>query len=540
MVHSCTVFDCAIGMAYMLLGKEDLLATAVPILRAYHQTSPLTAVELQHLPTLIAMRWCTSVAIAAHQMAQEPDNAYLAVSQSGAWAALAQWWQMDPQTSQHAFQQAINPERSQAELLHLRRQYLNPSLSISYSKPLKIVRGSGVFLYDEAGRPFLDLVNNVCHVGHCHPRVVRALSEQAAVLNTNTRYLHDNIVTLAQRLTATLPDPLSVCFFVNSGSEANDLALRLARTHTGQIDTLVLDGAYHGNLTSLIEISPYKFDGRGGQGAPAHIHKLLMPDPYRGPYKGYSTETGQQYAQHVQETISHIQNEGRGIAAFIAESVLGCGGQIVLPDGYFQAAFQYVREAGGVCIADEVQVGFGRVGTHFWGFQTQDAVPDIVTMGKPFGNGHPLAAVVTTPEIAASFNNGMEYFNTFGGNPVSCAVGTAVLDIIHDEQLQQNALHVGSYLLAGLRDLQIHYPLIGDVRGLGLFIGIELVRDPDTLEPAAAEASHLVNQMKERSILLSTDGPLHNVIKIKPPIILSQENADFLLSELNAVLGELL
>jgi Ser/Thr protein kinase RdoA (MazF antagonist) len=351
MVHSCTVFDCAIGMAYMLLGKEDLLATAVPILRAYHQTSPLTAVELQHLPTLIAMRWCTSVAIAAHQMAQEPDNAYLAVSQSGAWAALAQWRQMDPQTSQHAFQQAINPERSQAELLHLRRQYLNPSLSISYSKPLKIVRGSGVFLYDEAGRPFLDLVNNVCHVGHCHPRVVRALSEQAAVLNTNTRYLHDNIVTLAQRLTATLPSPLSVCFFVNSGSEANDLALRLARTHTGQLDTLVLDGAYHGNLTSLIEISPYKFDGRGGQGAPAHIHKLLMPDPYRGPYKGYSTETGQQYAQHVQETIADIQNEGRGIAAFIAESVLGCGGQIVLPDGYFQAAFQYVREAGGVCIA---------------------------------------------------------------------------------------------------------------------------------------------------------------------------------------------
>jgi 4-aminobutyrate aminotransferase-like enzyme len=476
------------------------------------------------------------VAVAAQQMAEEPDNEYLAVSQAGAWAALARWRQIEPDRAYQAFQ-AASTERDHDQLRQLRRQYLGPSLSLSYSKPLKIVRGSGVYLYDEAGRPYLDLVNNVCHVGHCQPRVVRALSQQAAVLNTNSRYLHDNIVTLAERLTATLPEPLSVCFFVNSGSEANDLALRLARTHTEQQDTLVLDGAYHGNLTSLIEISPYKFDGPGGKGAAPHVHKVAMPDTYRGPYKSSDPEAGRKYAAQVQEVLHWIQAQGRGIAAFMVESLLGCGGQIVLPDGYLQAAFAQVRAAGGVCIADEVQVGFGRVGTHFWGFQTQGVVPDIVTMGKPFGNGHPLAAVVTTPEIAASFHNGMEYFNTFGGNPVSCAVGLAVLDVIGDERLQENALNVGNYLLDGLRNLQNKHALIGDVRGLGLFIGIELVRDRHTLEPAAEEASHIVNQMKERGILLSTDGPLHNVIKIKPPIIFSIENADFLLRELDAVLS---
>jgi 4-aminobutyrate aminotransferase-like enzyme len=261
-----------------------------------------------------------------------------------------------------------------------------------------------------------------------------------------------------------------------------------------------------------------------------------MPDVYRGRYKADDPEAGQKYAAYLQAAIAQIQAQGRGLAAFIAESLLGCGGQIVLPAGYLRAAFTYVHQAGGVCIADEVQVGFGRVGSHFWGFQTQDVVPDIVTMGKPFGNGHPLAAVVTTPEIAASFHNGMEYFNTFGGNPVSCTVGLAVLDVIRDEKLQENTLTVGKYLLAELRALQDKHALIGDVRGLGLFIGIELVRDRHTLEPAAEEASRIVNQMKERGILLSTDGPLHNVIKIKPPLVLSQENADFLLRELDALL----
>ncbi len=435
--------------------------------------------------------------------------------------------------------EAFPPEqRSSRDILSSRREHIGRSLSVSYQRPLKIVRGHMQYLYDDEGRAFLDAVNNVPHVGHSHPRVVAASHRQMAVLNTNTRYLHDNLVDYAERLCTKLPDPLSVCFFVNSGSEANDLALRLSRCYTGQNDLLILDGAYHGNLTSLIDISPYKFDGPGGAGAPSHVHKMPLPDPYRGSYKGYSAATGAQYADHVRACIESVSESGRGISAFIAESLPGCGGQIVLPVGYFKEAFRHVRAAGGLCIADEVQVGFGRVGTHFWGFETQDAVPDIVTLGKPIGNGHPLGAVVTTPEIAGAFDNGMEYFNTFGGNPVSCAIGLAVLDVIEEEELQANALEVGGYLLEGLRALAPEHPVIGDVRGLGLYVGVELVLARDTLEPAGNQASYVANRMRDHGVLISTDGPFHNVLKIKPPLVFNRKNADYLLHCLGKVLEE--
>jgi 4-aminobutyrate aminotransferase-like enzyme len=264
-----------------------------------------------------------------------------------------------------------------------------------------------------------------------------------------------------------------------------------------------------------------------------------MPDPYRGLYRGDDEGNGRRYAQHAQEIIEKLQREGKGIAGFIGEPLLGCGGQIVPTEGFFQALFPLVRAAGGVCIADEVQVGFGRVGTHMWAFQTQGVVPDIVTLGKPIGNGHPLAAVVTTPEIAESFANGMEYFNTFGGNPVSCAVGLAVLDVLEQENLQENARVVGNLLLDGLRNLQAQFPLIGAVRGLGLYIGAELVCDRQTLEPAAEEASYIANRMRDKGILISTDGPLHNVLKIKPPLVFSEANADFLVETLGEILEEL-
>ncbi|MEZ4707059.1 MAG: aminotransferase class III-fold pyridoxal phosphate-dependent enzyme [Caldilineaceae bacterium] len=428
--------------------------------------------------------------------------------------------------------------RTQAELIAARRHKLGKSLSTSYKRHLHIVSGRGQYLYDETGRPYLDGVNNVCHVGHAHPHVAAAGQRQMAVLNTNTRYLHDNLVDYVERLTATLPDPLSVCFLVCSGSEANELALRLARTYTNQRDIITVDAAYHGNTQALIEISPYKFGGPGGQGAPPYVHTALMPDPYRGPFKGYGQEAGHGYAKNVGRLIAEIQARGHGPAAYICESVLGCGGQIVLPNGYLDAAYLLVRGAGGVCIADEVQVGFGRVGSHMWGFELQGVVPDIVTMGKPIGNGHPLAAVVTTPAIADAFANGMEYFNTFGGNPVSCAIGLAVLDVIEQEGLQQNALAVGNYLLAQLEPLKEKYALVGDVRGKGLFIGIELVLDRATLEPAPRHASYIVERAKELGILLSTDGPLHNVIKFKPPIVFTQANADFMVRVLDEVLQD--
>ena len=425
------------------------------------------------------------------------------------------------------------PQPAQTQLLARRKAHLGPSLSIAYRQPLTMVRGAGQFLYDIDGQPFLDAVNNVPHVGHAHPRVVAAARRQDAVLNTNTRYLHDNIVRYAERLTATLPDPLEVCFFVCSGSEANELAIRMARAHTGQRDIVTLDGAYHGNTSSLVDLSPYKHAGPGGSGPPPWVHVACMPDPYRGPHAG-NEDAAARYAEDVARCCA----EAAGVAAFIAEPLLGCGGQIVPPGGYLARAFDHVHSAGGVCIADEVQIGFGRAGSHFWAFDAMEAVPDIVTLGKPIGNGYPLAAVVTTRAVADSFANGMEYFNTFGGNPVASAVGLAVLDVIEEEDLQANAHVVGARLLASLRELLPRHDLIGDVRGLGLYVGVELVLDPVTLEPAANEASYTINRMRDHGILMSTDGPLHNVLKLKPPMCFSAADADRLVETLDRILGE--
>ena len=418
----------------------------------------------------------------------------------------------------------------------LREIHIAPSFSLSYTDPLHIVRGEGQYLYDADGKQYLDAVNNIQHVGHCHPKVVAAATAQYQKLNTNTRYLDETIVNYAQALTDKLPDGLDICFFTNSGSEANDLALRIARHVTQSKETIVLDAAYHGNLSSLIEISPYKHDGPGGSGAPDFVHTIPMPDPFRGKYRG--EESGKEYANEVQIAIDKIQESGKRVSVFIAESLMGCGGQLVPPRGFLKESFQKVSKAGGLCIADEVQIGFGRMGDHFWGFETQDVIPDIVTMGKSMGNGHPLSAVVTIKAIAEKFNNGMEYFNSFGGNPVSCAVGHAVLNVIEDEDLQQNAKDVGDYLKSMLNELKVKYPIIGDVRGFGLFLGIELVRDPQSLEPADKEADQIVNSMKEKGILISTDGPDHNVLKIKPPLVFAKDNAIQLVETLNGVLNE--
>ena len=423
------------------------------------------------------------------------------------------------------------------QLLELRKKYLSPSLSLSYDKPLHIVRAKGQFLYDSKGDRYLDAVNNIQHVGHCHPKVVSAASEQYGILNTNTRYLDETVINYAKDLTNYLPNGLTTCFFTNSGSESNDLALRLARTATDSKETIVLDGAYHGHVSSLIDISPYKHNSKGGSGPPSYVHTLPMPDSYRGKYRGDEALTG--YIDELKNILYSIKKNGKNISAFVVESIMGCGGQLILPDGFLERAFELVREEGGVCIADEVQIGFGRVGSKFWGFETANVQPDIVTMGKSMGNGHPLSVVVTKKQIADKFNNGMEYFNSFGGNPVSCAVGKAVLNVIEDEKLQQNAHKVGEYLLKELKQLQGEFPLIGQVRGMGLFIGIELIKEKSKLIPAHVEAEKVVNEMMRKRILLSTDGPDHNVIKIKPPMVFSTENADELVLNLSEVLGNM-
>ena len=423
-------------------------------------------------------------------------------------------------------------------IIATRQDHLNPSMSISYSTPLHIQRGYMHHLYDENGLAYLDCVNNVPHVGHSNPRIVKAAQRQLAVLNTNTRYLHNTITDYVQRLCDTLPEELSVCFLVNSGSEANELAIRLAQAYTGGTDFIVIDHAYHGNTTSTLNLSPYKFNGKGGAGKPDHIQIATMPDGYRGERRGFDSEVGRYYAQSVQTAIDCVGQKGKTIAGFFTEAILGCGGQMVLPDSYLKTSYDMVRAAGGVCIADEVQIGFGRVGTHFWAFETQGVVPDIVTMGKPIGNGHPLGAVVTTREIADAFNNGMEYFNTFGGNPVSCAIGLEVLNVIQDEQLQQNALEVGNYWKAQLHQLQERYPIIGHIRGYGLFLGVELIRDHETLEAADTETAYIVERMKQKGFLLSTEGPLHNVLKMKPPIIFTHEHVDLFMIGLEEVLQD--
>ncbi|MCY4465518.1 MAG: aminotransferase class III-fold pyridoxal phosphate-dependent enzyme [Chloroflexi bacterium] len=427
---------------------------------------------------------------------------------------------------------------SPKQLLERRRRALNPALSLSYRQPLKIVRGHLHTLYDEQGQPYLDCVNNVAHVGHSHPRITAAAMRQMTRLNTNTRYLHDAIIDYAERLSATLPERLSVCFFVNSGSEANELALRLAAAYSGGSDILVIDHAYHGHTSALIDISPYKFNGAGGRGKPAHVQVAQLPDGFRGAARGYDEAAGAYYAHSVAEEIAAISARGGKLSAFFAEGILACGGQMPLPAGYLQRAYDLVRAAGAVCVADEVQTGFGRVGERFWAFELSGVLPDIVTMGKPIGNGHPLGAVATTPEIAAAFDRGMEYFNTFGGNPVACAVGLEVLRVIADESLQANARSVGAYWLGKLRALQETYPIIGDVRGAGLFLGIELVRDPVTLQPADWEAAYIAERMKAQGILVSTEGPLGNVLKLKPPIIFKREHVEMFVSALGDVLGD--
>jgi 4-aminobutyrate aminotransferase-like enzyme len=420
--------------------------------------------------------------------------------------------------------------------LHERRHSIGPSLTVAYRQPLSIVRGWMQYLFDDRGRRFLDAYNNVPHVGHCHPRVVQAAGRQMTTLNTNTRYLHGLLQEFAGRIADTLPDPLQVCYFVNSASEANELALRLVRTATGRQGMIVHESAYHGHTSTLIDISPYKHDGPGGQGTPEWVHKLPLPDRYRGLFRGQ--DRAAEYAADAAMKIARYADSPFPPAALIAETCPSVAGQIFPPDNYYTIVYEAARAIGALTIADEVQTGFGRLGTHFWAFEKYGVVPDIVVMGKPMGNGHPIAAVVTTPAIADRFNNGMEFFSTFGGNTVSCAVGIAVLDVLRDEKLQARALATGSVLEVGFHELAARHPMIGDVRGSGLFWGLELVRSQETLEAADAEAALISNRMREFGVLIGTDGPLHNVLKVRPPMQFNRDNAETLVEVLGSILND--
>ncbi|MGB9893214.1 MAG: aminotransferase class III-fold pyridoxal phosphate-dependent enzyme, partial [Candidatus Saccharicenans sp.] len=418
----------ALTYALMLAGDkaDDKEKVASTILGAYHSANPLKKEELDIIFYFILARLVISLTMSAWRRHAEPRNAYMRISEEPGLKLLDYLLSENPEKWRRLFYRSCGFKtegsvQKKEKLLAFRKAHVSEALSLSYQKPLHIIRGAGQFLFDSEGRSYLDCVNNVCHLGHCHPSVARAVARQMTVLNTNTRYLYDQMSAYIEKLLSCFPRKFTHCFLVNSGSEANDLALRLARNFSGGSELLVIDGAYHGNLTSLVEISPYKFDGPGGKGAPPFVHKIPTPDPYRGLYRGRTEETAERYAAEVKKLVRKLLSENKKLVGIIAESMMGCAGQVIFPPLFLKKAFEIVKSAGGVTIADEVQVGFGRPGYFFWGFESQEASPDIVTLGKPIGNGHPIGAVITTAEIARRFVTGMEYFNTFGGNPVSCA-----------------------------------------------------------------------------------------------------------------------
>lgn len=422
-------------------------------------------------------------------------------------------------------------------VMDMRKHYLTPALLTYYKNPIMIVEGSMQYVYDEKGRRYLDGFGGIVtiSVGHCHPYVTQKAYEQLGTLqHTTTIYIHPNIAEFAKMLAERMPGDLKVCYFVNSGSEANDLALLMARLYTGNYDMIALRNAYHGGIASTMGLtahSTWKYNYPHSFG----IHHAIAPDTYRGFWGRDDPSAGVKYAEDIKNLIDYA-TPGR-VAGFFAESIQGVGGVVVYPDGYLKNAYDHIRKAGGVCIADEVQTGFGRTGTHYWGFETQGVIPDIVTMAKGIGNGAPIAAVVTTPEIAKPLADRI-HFNTFGGNPVSCAIGKAVLEVIDQENLQKNSLEKGDYLLKGLQRLMDKHFLIGDVRGKGLMIGVELVKDRRTKEPAKEECAKIFERSKELGLLIGKGGFYGNVLRIKPPMCITHADIDFILEVLDFALIE--
>lgn len=419
-----------------------------------------------------------------------------------------------------------------------RRAHFGRNLKLSYDDPALFLRGWKHHLFDEWGRAFLDAYNNVPHVGHAHPRIQAVAADQLKRMNSNTRYLHPAQTALAEKILSKMPDPLSVCFFVNSGTEANELALRLARAHSGGKDMITPDHGYHGNTTGVIDVSAYKFNKPGGVGQPDWVQLVDVADDYRGRFRRDDPDRAAKYAAQVDEALKKISTRGGKLAGWICETFPSVGGQIIPPEGYLASVYAKIRAAGGVCIADEVQTGLGRLGQYYFGFEQQQVQPDIVVLGKPIGNGHPVGVLLTTPEIAESFAQGPEYFSTFGGSNLSCRTAKEVLDIVDEEGLQDNAQRMGERLLVGLKALQEQHPVIGDVRGMGLFIGVELVISQKTREPATDVANYVLNRMREERILMGTEGPADNILKIRPPLTIDKSDVDMILNVLDQVLAE--
>ena len=408
-------------------------------------------------------------------------------------------------------------------------------MSLFYDDPVHLVRGQGVWVFDADGRKYLDCYNNVPHVGHCHPHVVEAIAKQAATLNTHTRYLHDGILSYAERLTARFDDPLSSMIMVCTGSEANDIALRMAEAVTGKRGIIVTDHTYHGNTTAVAALSS---TNRASTSQTDHIRFVPAPDSYRPPHDMTQEQHATDFASHLENAIDDLERSGIGFAGLLICPFFANEGFPDLPENWLAPTVKAVKNAGGLLIADEVQPGCGRIGSHMWGHQYQGFTPDVVTLGKPMGNGHPVAAVITTDDIISAFRTSFRYFNTFGGNPVSVAAANAVLDVIETENLMDNADRVGAYAKAELSRLSETQPIIGDVRGKGLFFGTELVMDKSNKSPATDIANQVANLMRQNGVLMNKLGIHYNTTKMRPPMPFSMENADFLVEVFDHVLTQ--
>lgn len=529
--YSWLVADLAVALPYVMADKDDPLGAVCTVIQAYQREFPLEEEELGFLYYLIAGRICMSLCNSAAAKKTKPESQYISISEEQMRRLLHHWIAISPEKASARFLEAAGlpnkKSREPEDYLYRRNNLLPKSLSVSYAQPIIMQRAAFQYMFNQNGDRFLDAYNNIMLVGHCHPRVVEATSKVLSRINTNTRYLYDEILDYSERLLGYFPQPLCRVFLVNSGSAATDLALRLSNSFTGKEKTMALEHGYHGNTVAGISVSHYKHK-KGGE----YPNTLLCPMP-KVFGSGYPDDgsAGSQYSRLSQ---SILETHSGQVSAFIAEPVMGCGGQVPLPQGFLPEVYKMVRAQGGVCISDEVQVGFGRLGSWNWGFEKFGVVPDIVVLGKPMGNGHPIGAVVTTAEIASVFDSGPEFFSSFGGNPVSCAAGDAVLRVLEEEGLREHAQKTGAYLKKGLTELSLQYEALADVRGDGLFLGVEL--SDHSGGPGTALARKLKNKLREAYILIGTDGPDDNVLKIKPPLPFNRENCDELITQTARIL----
>ncbi len=547
MIFAPLIQELGITAAEIPARCADPLSRCAEIVSGYHSVVPLEDLEFELLPEMMTARLVQNLLISHWSRKELPwqdirshldgwDESALAMfrlMQSTDTRELGSWLKASCCRPQGIAQDADLPESTRS-LLARRNKYLGNGGYVAYEKPLNLVRGEGVWLYDTAGTAYLDAYNNVPHVGHCHPRVVAAVAKQTAALNTNTRYLYGALTDYAEQITQTLPQGLDTCYFVSSGSEANDLAWRLAKNWTGNDGGLVLSNAYHGVTDAVYDLSPAEKYNRDE--IKSHIAEMEAPDDFRGPWKRDNPERGILYAQSCATAIARLADRGHRPAAFFMDMIMSSNGIMLPPAGYLEEVYRLVHAAGGLCVADEVQSGFGRLGKSMWGFELADITPDIVTFGKSIAGGYPMGLVVTRREISEKLEKTCQFFSTTGGNPVACAAASAVLDIVTGENLTQHADRTGRMLMCGIQDLAEQSPVIGDVRGGGLFIGVDIIKDPVTLEPDPARASNLANTLRDRGVLVGLDGVEHNVLKVRPPMVFRAQHVQLFIDQLESVL----